>query len=123
LPFPVNCCAGFGCRQYGAKIRAGMGNMFEIVRRGVSATMNKPMFDGPDAAYGTVHSRQSTEQWREGIGIYEVVTAPFPPYDPVCTDYLRRAGVSRQLLAKLARRSRCLPPIPTWVSAAAMSPR
>src|SRR6266568_905118 len=25
---------------------------------------------------------------RTGIGIYEVVTAPFPPYDPVCTDYL-----------------------------------
>ena len=25
---------------------------------------------------------------RTGVGIYEVVTAPFPPYDPVWTGYL-----------------------------------
>jgi hypothetical protein len=25
---------------------------------------------------------------RTGIGIYEIVTAPFPPYDPVATSYL-----------------------------------
>ena len=25
---------------------------------------------------------------RTGIGLYEIVTCPFPPYGPVCTDYL-----------------------------------
>jgi putative exosortase-associated protein (TIGR04073 family) len=47
------------------------------------------LFDGPDAAYATGFIRGLNRTVaRTGIGSYEVVTCPIPPYDPVATSYL-----------------------------------
>jgi putative exosortase-associated protein (TIGR04073 family) len=45
------------------------------------------IFQSPDTAYttGFIHGLNRTLA-RTGIGVYEVVTAPFPPYHPVFTD-------------------------------------
>jgi len=79
-----------GCANVEKKFGRGMSNMFEIVRGGeFRRTMEQTgLFDGPDAAYGTGFVRGINRTMaRTGIGIYEVVTAPFPPYDPVFTDH------------------------------------
>ncbi|MGN6642603.1 MAG: exosortase system-associated protein, TIGR04073 family, partial [Verrucomicrobiota bacterium] len=66
-------------------------NTFEIVRGGeFRRTMEQTaLFDSPDTAYslGVVRGINRTLA-RTGLGIYEVVTAPFPPYDPQFTNYL-----------------------------------
>jgi putative exosortase-associated protein (TIGR04073 family) len=80
-----------GCANTEKKLGRGLGNMFEIVRSGeVRRTMEQTaLFDGPDAAYTTGVVRGIGRTFaRTGIGVYEVVTCPFPPYDPVATDYL-----------------------------------
>lgn len=80
-----------GCANTERKFGRGMGNVFEIVRGGeFRRTMEQTaLFDGPDKAYGQGFVRGLNRTLaRTGIGVYEVVTAPFPPYDPVFTDYL-----------------------------------
>src|SRR5258708_5618282 len=80
-----------GCADTERKFGRGIGNTFEIVRGGeFRRTMEQTgLFDSPDAAYGVGFFRGLNRSLaRTGIGIYEVVTAPFPPYDPICTDYL-----------------------------------
>jgi putative exosortase-associated protein (TIGR04073 family) len=71
------------------KFGRGMANTYEIVRgsefrRSMEQTA---LFQGPDTAYSTgfMHGFNRTLA-RTGIGVYEVVTAPFPPYHPVFTD-------------------------------------
>ena len=79
-----------GCANTERKFGRGMSNMFEIVRGGeFRRTMEQTgLTDGPDAAYGTGFVRGINRTLaRTGIGVYEVVTAPFPPYGPVCTDH------------------------------------
>ncbi len=47
------------------------------------------LFDGPDAAYTTGFIRGLNRTLaRTGLGVYEMVTAPIPPYDPLLTTYL-----------------------------------
>ena len=78
------------CANVEKKFGRGMSNMFEIVRGGeFRRTMEQTaLVDGPDTAYGTGFIRGVNRTFaRTGIGIYEVVTAPFPPYDPVATDH------------------------------------
>jgi len=68
-----------------------MANLAEPLRLGeLRRTMEQTaLFDGPDAAYTTGFFRGLNRTLaRNGVGVYEVVTAPFPPYDPVFTDYL-----------------------------------
>ena len=80
-----------GCANVEKKLGRGMNNMLEIVRGGeFSRTMEQTgLFDGPDYAYTTGFIRGVNRTLaRTGIGFYEVVTSPFPPYDPVFTDYL-----------------------------------
>jgi putative exosortase-associated protein (TIGR04073 family) len=80
-----------GCAGPEAKMGRGFGNMTEIVRGG---EMNRSMeqgslFGGTDSGMATGFFRGVNKTLaRTGVGIYEVVTAPFPPYDPVFTDYL-----------------------------------
>src|SRR5436190_5387158 len=72
------------------KFGRGMANTFEIVRAGeFRRTMEQTaLFDGPDAAYSTGFVRGVNRTLaRTGIGIFEVVTAPFPPYGPIFTDH------------------------------------
>src|SRR5688572_1888081 len=74
-----------------SKFGRGMANTYEIVRGGeFRRTMEQTaLFDNPEMAYTTGFIRGLNRTLaRTGIGIYEVVTAPFPPYEPVATDYL-----------------------------------
>jgi putative exosortase-associated protein (TIGR04073 family) len=85
-----------GCANVEEKFGRGMANSFEIVRAGeMRRTMEQSaLFDNPDYSYTTGFMRGLNRTLaRTGIGIYEVVTAPFPPYDPVCTDYIAPAPV------------------------------
>ncbi len=80
-----------GCARTEAKLGRGMRNMTEVVRLGElrREVEQTALFDGPDMAYttGVVRGFNKTMA-RTGIGIYEVITAPFPPYDAVFTNYL-----------------------------------
>src|SRR6266571_8054474 len=85
-----------GCANTEKKLGRGLSNMFEIVRVGdLRRTMEQTaLFDGPDMAYSTGFVQGLNRSLaRTGIGIYEVVTAPFPPYDPVCTDHFAPGAV------------------------------
>jgi putative exosortase-associated protein (TIGR04073 family) len=79
-----------GCANVERKFGRGMANSYEIVRGGeFRRTMEQTaLFNGPDAAYTTGFVRGINRSLaRTGIGIYEVVTAPIPPYGPVFTDH------------------------------------
>jgi putative exosortase-associated protein (TIGR04073 family) len=80
-----------GCANTERKFGRGMSNTLEITRLGeMRRTMEQTaLSDGPEAAYTTGFIRGLNRTLaRTGIGIYEVVTAPFPSYDPIFTDYL-----------------------------------
>ena len=79
-----------GCANMENKMGRGLGNTFEIVRAGeMRRTMEQTaLFDSPDTAYTTGFFRGVHRSLaRTGIGIYEVVTFPFPPYRPVFTKH------------------------------------
>jgi putative exosortase-associated protein (TIGR04073 family) len=80
-----------GCAGPESKFGRGMANTYEIVRhaelrRSIEQTA---IIEGPEVGYtkGTVTGLNRTLA-RTGIGIYEIITFPFPPYCPVATDYL-----------------------------------
>ena len=80
-----------GCADMEQKMGRGMGNMTEIVRGGEfeRSVEQGGLFDGPDTGMATGFVRGVNRTLaRTGVGIYEVVTFPLPPYHPVCTDYL-----------------------------------
>jgi len=80
-----------GCAGPEQKLGRGMNNLYEIVRGGEMRRTQEQtaLFDSPDTAYTTGAIRGFNRSMaRTGIGLYEIVTAPFPPYDPVCTSYL-----------------------------------
>ncbi len=80
-----------GCAGPEQKFGRGMGNVYEIVRAGEfrRSVEQTALFDGPEAGYtvGFIRGVNRTLA-RTGVGLYEVVTAPIPPYGPVFTDYL-----------------------------------
>ena len=68
-----------------------MSNMGEVVRLGEMrrSIEQTALFEQPGGHYATGFFHGLTRTFaRTGVGVYEVVTAPFPPYDPVFTDYL-----------------------------------
>ena len=80
-----------GCAGPERKMGRGLANMTEIVRLN---EMNRSLeqgglFDGPDVGVttGMVKGFNRTLA-RTGVGIYEIVTFPIPPYGPVFTNYL-----------------------------------
>jgi putative exosortase-associated protein (TIGR04073 family) len=80
-----------GCARMENKLGRGLNNSFELVRGGeMRRTLEQTaLFDSPDTAYTTGFIRGVNRALaRTGVGIYEVVTAPLPPYDPVFTSYL-----------------------------------
>ena len=80
-----------GCANTEQKFGRGLSNLVEPLRMGeLRRSMEQTaLFDSPDASYTTGFVRGLNRTLaRTGIGVYEVVTAPFPPYDPVFTDYL-----------------------------------
>jgi len=80
-----------GCASAEKKLGRGMSNMTEFARLGeLRRSMEQTaFFDQPGGHYATGFIQGFTKSLaRTGVGVYEVVTAPFPPYDPVFTDYL-----------------------------------
>jgi putative exosortase-associated protein (TIGR04073 family) len=80
-----------GCANTERKLGRGISNMFEVVRGGeYRRTMEQTaLFESADRSYSSgVVTGVARTFARTGVGIYEVVTCPFPPYDPVATDYL-----------------------------------
>jgi len=80
-----------GCANTERKLGRGLGNLMEPLRMGeLRRTMEQTaLSDGPDVAYTTGFIRGFNRTLaRTGLGIYEVVTCPIPPYDPVLTGYL-----------------------------------
>ena len=79
-----------GCVNAQKKLGRGMANTYEIVRTGeLRRTMEQTaLFEGPEVGYttGFVIGLSRTLA-RTGIGIYEIVSFPFPPYGPVATDH------------------------------------
>jgi putative exosortase-associated protein (TIGR04073 family) len=80
-----------GCAGPEEKFGRGLSNTWEFARGGEFeySIEQAGMFDGYDAGmtYGVVHGIDRTFA-RTGMGIYEVVTAPIPPYGPVMTNYV-----------------------------------
>ncbi len=80
-----------GCAGPEQKFGRGMSNTFEIVRAGEMrrSIEQTAVFESPSAGYtvGAVRGLNRTLA-RTGLGLYEIVTAPFPPYHPIWTSYL-----------------------------------
>jgi len=84
-------CLAAGCANTEQKFGRGLTNIMEPLRLGEMrrSVEQTALFDSPDAAYATGFIRGLNRTLaRTGIGVYEIVTAPIPPYDPVFTDYL-----------------------------------
>jgi putative exosortase-associated protein (TIGR04073 family) len=80
-----------GCSSAEKKLGRGMSNMTEFARLGEMrrSIEQTTLFEQPGGHYATGFIKGLTKSFaRTGVGVYEVVTAPFPPYDPVFTDYL-----------------------------------
>ncbi len=80
-----------GCASSEKKFGRGMSNMGEFARLGEMrrSIEQTTVFSQDGGHYATGFFRGLTKSLaRTGVGVYEVVTAPFPPYDPVFTSYL-----------------------------------
>jgi putative exosortase-associated protein (TIGR04073 family) len=80
-----------GCANTEKKLGRGLSNMTEVVRLGEMrrSIEQTGLFDQPGGNYATGFVRGLNKTLaRTGVGIYEVVTCPFPPYDAVFTSYL-----------------------------------
>lgn len=80
-----------GCAGPEQKMGRGLGNMGEIVRAGEfqRGVEQGSLFNGPDTGFSTGYVQGVDKTLaRTGLGIYEVVTFPLPPYHPIWTDYL-----------------------------------
>ena len=80
-----------GCASQEQKLGRGLDNTYEVVRLGElrRSVEQTAIFDSPDQGYTTGFIRGLDRSVaRTGIGLYEVITFPFPPYGPVATKYL-----------------------------------
>ncbi len=77
-----------GCAGPEEKLGRGTSNVYEVVRMGElrRSVEQSAVFDGSYTT-GLVRGFDRTMA-RTGVGVYEVVTFPFPPYHPVFTKYL-----------------------------------
>jgi putative exosortase-associated protein (TIGR04073 family) len=79
------------------KFGRGMRNSFELVRMGEvrRSVEQTTIFENPGMGYTTGFMRGLNKSLtRTGVGVYEIVTAPFPPYHPVLTRYIPPDPVS-----------------------------
>jgi putative exosortase-associated protein (TIGR04073 family) len=85
-----------GCSNVEHKFSRGVSNMLEPVRLGEirRSVEQTALFDRPRSHYtsGFVDGLNHTLV-RTSLGIYEVVTCPLPPYDPLLTGYLQPSPV------------------------------
>jgi putative exosortase-associated protein (TIGR04073 family) len=80
-----------GCAGPEEKLGRGIANSQEIIRLSEfqRAEEQSGLYYGTDVGIttGIVQGFDKTIA-RTGIGLYEIVTFPIPPYHPICTDYL-----------------------------------
>ena len=77
-----------GCAGPEQKLGRGFNNLTELVRGGEMrrSVEQTALWDGPDSGYTTGFIRGFNRSLaRTGVGIYEVVTFPVPPYSPSFT--------------------------------------
>lgn len=77
-----------GCAGPEQKLGRGLNNLTEITRGGeIHRSMEQTaLWENNDAAYTTGFLRGMNRTLaRTGIGLYEIVTAPLPPYHPLHT--------------------------------------
>ena len=82
---------GSGCSSAEKKFGRGMSNMMEFARLGEMrrSIEQTTLFEQPGGHYAEGFIKGLNKSLaRTGVGVYEVVTCPFPPYGPVFTDYL-----------------------------------
>jgi putative exosortase-associated protein (TIGR04073 family) len=80
-----------GCANMEQKLGRGMSNSSEIFRMGeMRRTVEQTsVFVSPETGVTTGFVRGLDRSLaRTGVGLYEVLTFPFPPYRPVFTSYL-----------------------------------
>jgi putative exosortase-associated protein (TIGR04073 family) len=80
-----------GCAGPEEKFGRGMRNASEIVRMGEMrrSIEQTAVWDSPDDGYTTGFIRGLNHSLaRTGLGIFEIATAPIPPYHPIFTSYL-----------------------------------
>ncbi|MGA9453781.1 MAG: exosortase system-associated protein, TIGR04073 family [Verrucomicrobiia bacterium] len=80
-----------GCAGPEQKLGRGMNNFYEIVRMGEMrrSIEQTAVLDSPDAGYTTGAVRGLDRSLaRTGLGVFEIVTFPLPPYGPMFTSYL-----------------------------------
>jgi putative exosortase-associated protein (TIGR04073 family) len=79
-----------GCAGPEEKLGLGVDNTFDIVRLGElrRSVEQAAVFDSPDVGYttGFIHGVDRTIG-RTGMGIFQIVTFPIPPYHPIATKY------------------------------------
>ena len=89
--FALVALLGVGCAGPEQKFGRGVSNMAEVVRgtEFQRSVEQGGLFDGTDngVTIGAVRGVNRTLA-RTGLGVYEVVTSPLPPYGPVWTSYL-----------------------------------
>ena len=85
-----------GCTGPETKLGRGMSNFGEVVRGGElrRSVEQTAVFESPDAGYtvGFIRGLDRSVA-RTGLGLYEIITFPFPPYHPIFTRYLAPAPV------------------------------
>jgi putative exosortase-associated protein (TIGR04073 family) len=85
-----------GCAGPEAKLGRGVSNTFEPVRMGEvrRSVEQTAIFDSPSSGYtvGLVRGIDHTVA-RTAMGVYEVVTFPLPPYQPLFTSYIKPGPV------------------------------
>jgi putative exosortase-associated protein (TIGR04073 family) len=80
-----------GCAGPENKLGRGFSNTYEIVRLGDMrrSIEQSAVFSTPGAGYPTGIIRGFDKSIaRTGIGLYEIITFPIPPYHPIATRYL-----------------------------------
>jgi len=81
-----------GCAGPEQKLGRGMSNFYEIVRMGEMrrSIEQSAVLDSPGTGYtaGAVRGLDRSLA-RTGVGVYEVLTFPLPPYQPLFTHYLK----------------------------------
>jgi len=89
--FAILAITASGCAGPEEKLGRGIRNTCEIVRlSGLRTSMEQTtVWDSPaEGATTGVVKGIDLSLARTGVGIYEVITFPFPPYHPVATKYL-----------------------------------
>jgi putative exosortase-associated protein (TIGR04073 family) len=80
-----------GCANAEKKFSRGLNNSWEIVRGGEfrRSVEQVSLNDGMDAGFSAGFVRGLNRTFaRTGLGFYEMITAPFPPYEWIASDYL-----------------------------------